>query len=251
MVTAFPAFSLAWKRAGDAPIHNVSFDVIAALDVRDDRLLFIGSRREGGKWAPDGAIAWSGTLSRDLVDLHPVLYSSLGADAHILGDCGFNGVSAARYLRDGSFILIPGVEPGIFHYDSGGKLLYTWQSERFGFLDRCDLSQQERELYARDPEARYQWLNHHRIVNDILPLPEGPALLLREVHGDSTTWSLLILRRNRSPSKVALPFTAPSDVAIAKADIRGNRIAFLIRTYGEWRHGWTPQPTRLIIAEWQ
>ena len=251
MVTAFPAFAMAWKRITEPSIHPVPFDVISALDVRDDRLVFIGSRREKGQWAPDGAIAWSGTLSKDLADLHPVLFSALGPDAQILGDCGFGDVSAARYLRDGSYVLVPGVEPGVFLYDPDGKLLYTWQTDRLGFLDRCDISPQNRLLYARDPEARYQWLNHYRTVEDILPLPEGPALLLREVQGGSTKWSLLILKRNAPPSKIDLPIRAPSDVAIAKADIRGKRIVFLIRTYGEWRRGWRPQPARLIVAELQ
>jgi hypothetical protein len=251
LVTAFPAFAMAWKRIAESSIHNVPFDVIAALDVRDDRLVFVGSRREEGQWAPDGAIAWSGTLSKDLLDLHPVFFSALGAKAQILGDCGFSSVSAVRYLRDGSYVLVPGLEPGVFLYDPDGKLLYTWQTDRLGFLDRCDVSAQNKLLYARDPEARYQWLNHYRTVNDIVPLPEGPALLLREVQGGSTKWSLLILRRNAAPSKIDLPIQAPSDVAIARADIRGNRIAFLIRTYGEWRRGWKPQPARLIVAEWR
>jgi hypothetical protein len=251
MVTAFPAFMMAWKRMTESSIHNVPFDVISALDVRDDRLVFIGSRREEGQWAPDGAIAWSGTLSKDLVDLHPVLFSALGANAHILGECGFSELSAVRYLRDGSYVLVPGVEPGVFLYGADGKLLYTWQTDRLGFLDRCDVSGPNRLLYARDPEARYQWLNHYKTVDDIVPLPEGPALLLREVQGGSTKWSLLILRRNAPPSRIDIPIRAPSDVAFAKADIRGNRIAFLIRTYGEWRRGWKPQPARLIVAELQ
>lgn len=251
LVTAFPAFAMAWKRISEPVIHKVPFDVIAALDVRDDRLVFVGSRREEGEWAPDGAIGWSGSLSKDLRDLHPVLFSALGPKAQILGDCGFGDVSAARYLRDGSYVLVPSVEPGVFLYDADGKLSYTWQTDRLGFLDRCDISTHDRLLYARDPEARYQWLNHYRTVNDLVPMPEGPALLLREVKSGSTTWSLLILRRNAPPSKVDLPIRAPSDVAFAKADIRGNRIVFLIRTYGEWRRGWKPQPARLIVAEWQ
>ncbi len=251
IVTAFEAFALAWKQVGDAPIHNAPFDSIVDIDVRDDRLLLLGSRREEGKWAPDGAIAWAGTLSKDLLDLHPVLFSTMGAEAQILGDCNFTGFGAARYLRDGSFILLPGVEPGVFLYGADGKLEYTWQTDGLGFVDRCDLSHEDRLLYARDPEARYQWLSRRRIVNDILPLPEGPALVVREVDGGRTKWTILVLRRNARPVRVGLPFTSPTDVASMRADVRGNRIAFLIRTFGGWRRGFTAPAARLIIAEWQ
>ena len=247
IATAFDVGQIQWKSTDSPQIHPALFDAVIDLDVHDDRLLLLGSRREEGEWAPDGAIAWTGTFTKGLSDLHPVLLSSLGRKATVVAKCGFLNSGAARFFSDGSYVIVPGVEPGAFLYDSAGRLLYTWQTDGLGFLDRCDLKEDDVLLYSANPEARAQWLARRVLIDDVLPFPEGPALILREVKSGVTGWSILLLRRGAPAARIALPLTSPSDVAHLKADLRGNRIAFLIRTFGDWR-GKSATPARLVIA---
>lgn len=251
IVTSFPVQQLAWKEAAKPQVHHFSFDAIVDLDVNNGRLLMLGSRREGEAWAPDGAIAWMGSLDGGLKDLRPILYSTRGPKAMTIARCGFLEPGGVRFFPDGSFVVMPGVEPDVYLYDRSGKLVHTWQTAKLGILDRCDLAEPQVQALSADPEQRAQWRGKRAIVDDILPTPAGPALLVHEQRGGAAHWSMLILRRDGPPKRIELPFSAPSDVASLRADIRGNKLAFLVRTFGEWRPDAKPVPSRLIIAEWQ
>jgi hypothetical protein len=249
IVTSFPVHQVAWKATDKPQIHNYMFDAVVDLDVHEDRVLMLGSRIEDKKWAPDGAIAWMGSLSRGLRDLRPVLYSSRGAKGMTIARCGFLEPGAVRFFADGSYVVVPGVEPDIYLYEKSGKLAHTWQTGKLGFLDRCDLPEAQVQALSADPEQRARWRSKRTMVDDVLPTPAGPALILHRVQEGVAHWSMLILQRDRPPRRIELPFSARSDVASLRADIRGNRIAFLIRTFGEWRPNAKPVPARLIIAE--
>jgi hypothetical protein len=248
IVTSFPVISLAWKQTTKPQIHTFMFDAVVDLDVHDDRLLILGSRKEGGEWAPDGAVAWMGSLNSGLQDLRPVLYSSRGPKEMTVARCGILEPGATRFFEDGSYVIVPGFEPDAYLYDRTGKLVYTWQTAKLGFLDRCDLTDTMVQAVLRDPEQRAKYRNKRVLIDDLLPTRAGPALLLYRMQEGVAHWSMLILHRDRPPSRIELPFTSPSDVSSLRADIRGNRIAFLIRTYGNWRPN-TKQTSRLIIAE--
>lgn len=251
VVTAFPAGGLSWKEISDSHGNPVPFDAIVDIDVRDDRLLLLGSRREGKAWAPDGAIAWMGTLSKRLADLHPVLTSGQGPAAMVMGRCGFINPGAIRFFPDGSYVIVPGVEPGVFLYSASGQLLYTWQTDRLRIFDRCEVPEEQRLLYMKDPEARMQWINRSRLVDEVLPLPEGPALIAREAKNGTTRWQMILLRKNLPPRTIDLPFVANTDAAYVRADVRGSQIVFLVRQSARWRNNGKPTPGRLILAEWK
>lgn len=250
IVTAFPAYQLAWKHRRERAIHNLLFASMVDLDVHGDRLLILGSRREGKEWAPDGAIAWMGSLGGGLKDLRPVLYSTLGPKARIVARCGFLEPGAARFFPDGSFVIVPGVEPDVYLYDRSAKLVHTWPTARLGFFDRCDgVPEAQLARMRAAPEARSQWMVGRTKLEDVLPTRYGPALLLQHVARGTTRWTMLILRRDGKHQRVELPFSAPTDVASIRGDVRGNRVAFVIRTFGEWRKGSKPVPSRLVIME--
>jgi hypothetical protein len=251
LVTAFPAFAVVWKKHDRPESHQLAFDTTVDLDVHDDRLLLLGSRREKGKWAPDGAIGWTGTLSSGLADLEPVLFSQQGPKAQVFGKCGFLDHGGARFFPDGSFVLVPGAEPGVYLYDHRGRLSYTWQTNKLNIFDRCNLPQDQLLLYMRDPEARAKWLTRVRTVDDVLALPEGPGLVVREVKGGKTIWSLILLRRDKPTIVTPLPFSEATDVASVKADVRGRQIVFLVNRSARWRNDNKPSPGRLILAEWR
>ena len=250
VVTSFPVYDMAWKEWSKPQVHRHLFDAVVDLDVRGDRLLMLGSRTEGGRWAPDGVIGWTGSLDKQLKDLRPILYSVKGPKAQTIARCGFLGPGATRFFADGSFVVVPGVEPDIYLFDSSAKLVHTWQTAKLGFVDRCDLSDAQVEALSADLEQRARWRAARTMVDDVLPAPAGPALLLHEYRSGVARWTMLVLRRNGPPQRITLPFTTKSDVTSLRADIRGNRIAFLIRSFGEWRPNVVPS-SRLIIAELQ
>lgn len=251
VVTSFPAYQMAWKEWSRPQVHAYTFDAVVDLDVRGDRLLMLGSRTEKGRWAPDGAITWAGSLDKQLKDLRPILISRQGPKAQTIARCGFLEPGAVRFFADGSSVVIPGVEPDVYLYDPAGKLVHTWQTSSLKFVDRCDLTEPQVLTLSRDPEQRARWRASRTMLDEVLPMPAGPALLLHEYRGGTARWTMLVLRRNAPPQKIVLPFTSPSDVSSLRADVRGKRIVFLIRTFGQWRANARPAPARLIIAELQ
>lgn len=252
LLTAFDTKALAWTTMKAPHGHPFYFDNIIDVDLQGDRLVLLGSRRENGVLAPDRAIAWSGRLGNGLSDFRPILVSAPNAGPDVVGRCGFLGDGAVRFRADGSFLVMPGVEPGVFLFGPDQKVRHIWETEGLGILDRCSLPPKDQLLYMRDPEARYRWLKDKSVVDDILPLDEGPALLTRYVKGNVTHWRLIILHLDSAPRTIDLPFTASTDTATAKADLRGNDIVFLLRMGGRWRRADGAHiPGRIIVAQWK
>ena len=118
-----------------------AFEFVVDLDVAADRLLVLGTRRDdAGQVGSDGAVAWIGSLKKSLEDLRPVFYSSDGPGVESMDACGPMETGAVRWLPDGSFVIVPGVEPGVYLYDGTGRLVHTWQSNEIGFDTECGLT---------------------------------------------------------------------------------------------------------------
>src|SRR5436305_6560944 len=128
LVTSGP-FWITWRSIASPTRAEDAFDSIHDLDVAGDRFVILASRRgEKGQFAPEGAIAWTGSLRRGLSDLRPVAYDATGPGARNLGACSNFHMGGVRFLGDGSFLVVPGVQPGILLYSPEGKLIHTWDS---------------------------------------------------------------------------------------------------------------------------
>ena len=226
------AFSIMWKRLGTKGFEGEqTLEYIADIDLFQDHLLFIGNRRdERGELGADGNIAWLGSLGQGLSDVRAILPSKSGVGTRSMTNCAGLDLSAARFLADGSFVLVPGVDPGILLYDASGKLARIWDSERLGLEADCPLSLRQSIHLRGDPEARVEWLSRRRIVDEILPLPRGPALVLRTVTDDVASWELLELEDDGCGTLSPLPFSSSDPAAHVKGDVLGDRIAFLVST---------------------
>jgi hypothetical protein len=248
LVVASPVFAVRWHDRQTTRDQTLSFAAILDLDANGHRLLLLGAQKdEQERFAPDGAIAWIGSLTRDLADLRPVYYSSSGPGAKTVANCGLFDLGAVRFLRDGSFLVVPGVEPGAYLYSAAGKLSRTWDTAQIG-LDSGDCETLDGKLRNRlyaDPEPRFAWLNQRRTLDDILALPGDPGLIVRRVAQGRTSWELKILGREGKITTVALPVRSTTDLAHLRGDVRGDRIAILVSEYG--KHG-PAAPPRLILA---
>ncbi len=208
---------------------EVDFNTIIDLDVFGDRLLVLGLRKlEKGGLAADGAIAWTAKLGKKLAQVRPVQFSVSGPGAHDTDACAVMRIGKVRFLMGGSFVVVPGAEPGIFIHDASGKLIKTWQAETVGFDAGCPITEEEMYKYAADARARFKWLNQRRILDEVLPLPTGIGFVIRTRSQGLTRWQLKVLSPDAKVAVYDIPVTSSSEYARLTGDVRGNRIAFLL-----------------------
>jgi hypothetical protein len=248
IVPGSPFAALAWIRnAPDATLSpQFPFDMILDLDVYGDTLAVLGARRAGdGRWAPEGGIAWVGSLSKELKDLRPIHYSETGAGAKALDRCHFFNTGAIRFLRDGTLVVAPGVEPGMYHYERSGKLLKTWDTHPLGFFDRCEFTEKEAHAMATAPTATWQYLNARIILDDVIPLAGGVGVFTRQFAKGKMRWTLSVVKDGRAEQRIELPFTG-GERSFVRADVRGKQIALLLVEYATSK---APDGARLAIME--
>ena len=251
LVAGSPFAGLTWvELPGGTRGPDFAQSITVDLDVHGNRLLLLGARRDGEKtWAPDGAIAWLGSLDRRLEDLQPVLYSRT-PHADGMAQCHFFDHGAVRFLADGSFVVIPGVEPGVFLFGADGKLRHAWEAADAGIDTGCGPAQGEAQAtFARDWRLRYTaFLNRQRILDDVVALPAGPGLIVRTVSAGVTRWQLTVLRPGQVARSYPLPVTSGTGFGHLRADARDGVLALLLVEYSEV--GEQPaEPRRLLLVE--
>lgn len=207
---------------------ELSFEAVVDLDVAEDRLVVLGIQKLNGKLAPDGAIAWTAKLGKKLTQIRPVQFSVSGPGARDTDACTDMHLGKVRFLPGGSFVVVPGAEPGIYMHDTSGKLTKTWQAETVGFDAGCPITEQEMYKYSADPRARFRWLNQRRVLDEVLPLPKGIGFVIRTRANGVTQWQLKTLSPEGIVTAYSIPITSPSEYARLEGDVRGNRIAFLL-----------------------
>jgi hypothetical protein len=252
LVAAGPAYSLGWRRKDAPETSTFTFDSIAAVDVQENRLAVVGLRRdEQNRFAPDGAIAWIGSLDRQLADLKPILYDAAGPGAPTMNRCAASWLAATRFLADGSLVVLPGAQPGIQIYDPAGKLLRTWDTARLGIDTDCaTLTDEQAQRLTAHGTERQAWVNQRRTVDAILPLPQGIGFVVRRVEQERTKWDLKVLRPEGSIQTFAIPIEGSNGAFHLRADVRGGKLVFLLHEYFFKAVGRSePYPSRLILAE--
>jgi len=224
------------------------------IDVAGDRLLVLGTRMDynapsGHQFAPDGTIAWIGSLDKDLSDLRPVLADARGAGAPDYSACSTFGMGAVRFLGAGSFIVVPGVQPGAYLYDARARLVRTWDTVGLGLDSDCaSLTEEQIGTMAVDFTARAAWLNRRRTLEEVLPLPEGPGLVVRRVVEGRVRWRLEVLGNSGVVGSYEIPIVPDSLRTHLRGDVRNGKIAFLVVSHSESVSDHRHPPSRLVIA---
>jgi len=226
VAAAGPLFAVAWKvRSDEGEVTVKPFAQIVDFDVHEDRIALLGGWRDAkGAWSPDGSIAWTAGLDgAPLRPLFPVADPKLA-----MGRCGILGLGAVRFLQDGSLVLVPGVEPGVFLFNPKGQRVFTWDTEPLGFFTGCPLDEPEAQLVHADQTARYEWLDRRVVVDEVLPLDDSPGLVIRTATADRVSWELIRLHRDKDPERIPLPFTSDIPYAHLKGDILAENLVFLV-----------------------
>jgi len=218
-------FMLRWHARHGHESGQIPIYFIADLDLNGDRLLVSGMRRDpAGKMGMDGAMAWLGSLSAGEAGLKPILPFH---DRDDIARCTGLGLGVVRFLRDGSFIVVPATEPGIFLFGPDGHLQRNWQTDAIGIEATCGLSQDQPRVFARSAVARQEWGNRRAVIDEVIDTPDGPAVVIRSCGKGKTTWEMVVL--NGGPGvRFTLPFSSSSPWAHLSADTRGRRAIFLI-----------------------
>lgn len=186
------AFGLAWLTRGSAeqplvfPHHHCY-----GLDMHGTRLLLTGLPSAEAVQEHGFAVAWEAELGSEPLRFSPrhVLtrrgYRTPGEFIQVTDWLLTSMAAHARYLPDGSVVILPGVEPGAFLYGPDGRLRRAWDQEVVGTDVAWGSAAEGRRVHLDDRE-RFAWSNTRRLAEELLPLAEGPALLVREVREERT-----------------------------------------------------------------
>lgn len=250
LVVGAPAQELTWRATGGTARWNrETSDVIADLDVHGDRLLVIGARRgSGGLWAPNGALAWLARPGPEGLALRPVAFLPGGPGDRTLARCGFLEISRGRFLEDGWFVVVPGVEGHVLLYRPNGSLARVWEAETLGIDWGCPPAPRHARL-ARDIEARAAWLAGRRIVDEILPVGRSAWLLVRRRADGLTRWRIVALGRDGSVEHLDLPLTTRSRFSRLRGDAREGRLVLLVSEGAPPGHDAPESPPVLVVGE--
>lgn len=251
---------LAWRSLARTVDRNVRFDwkslaYTEDLDLAGDRLLVLGGQYEDPaeyrNFSPDGAIAFLGSVRETgQQTLRPVLFDPAGPGALHLLHCGGLALGAARFLADGSFFILPGFQPGATLFSPDGRALRTWNTALLGLdadSDCAGMSMDDAMALGQHKELRAAWLNRHRIVDEVLPLPAGPGIVIRTVSAGTVRWELDVLGAS-GISNFDIPVTARSAHVRLRGDYRNGRVVFLETEEGV-HPGIEKAPSRLLVME--
>jgi hypothetical protein len=234
-----------------AAIANLHAGIVEDLDLAGSKLLLLGNPAWSASSVP--SILWTGPLTEHPAsDLKPLpLYDLGGAESPGLVNCDELLLGAVRFLPDGSFLVVPGFQPAAHHFSAGGRLLRTWDTQALGLdaLDCAHLSAEQHRLFGRSPSARFAFLNQHRVLDEILPLADGPGLVLRWVAGGKVHWEVKVLQSGARVLTYQVPFTGEVPYDRLRGDVRGNRIVLLRAAHGFDTWGPPFRASHVVVAE--
>lgn len=255
LAVAADTWSMAWRPVGLQKNGAVGFYVQPVntpldIDVSGDRIVVLGEGRPEKTPDTAGGIAFLGRLSATgMKDYRPILLDLEGVGTPVLMKCGSSKFGAARFLPDGSFVVVPGFQPGAHLFDSAGNPLHTWSARETGLSTDCSKFTKEESdrSWSRDVPEITAWFNQERILDDILPLAEGPGLLIRTAGPDGrTSWDLRILHRNGNTTVYKIPFTGGPEDRLS-GDVRAGRVVLLRSSLHYFVHA--PRGGEIVLLE--
>jgi hypothetical protein len=182
-------------------------------------------------FAPQGEIAWIGPLESGAQGLKPILRDAAGPGAASYYNCRNYPMGAVRFLADGSFVIAPGFQDGVHLFSADGKKVRSWSNAELGVnshLGCAGMSEEEEAKFRLDETWRKRWAMSHTVIDDILPLPQGPGLLLRSWGRDNQAhWTLKVLE-SRAIRTYPVPVTGRRPLDRLQGDVRNGRIALLL-----------------------
>jgi hypothetical protein len=248
LLVASQSWTVAWrplqaKPGGQFQLQTREVPYTESIDVSGDRVLLLGTARLEKVFMPKGDVAWIGSLAAKMEDFKPLLYDQAGAGAPVFFNCATYPLGAARFLPGGSFVVAPGFQDGIHLYQADGMETRVWSHDQIGVDTHSDcarMTKEENERFRTEP-GWLQWLNSHHVMDDILPLPQGPGVLVRSWGSGGAHWKLKVLGNNGIKTyDVPIAGQRPGDRL--HGDVRNGRIVLLLSDSGVF---WSSKPANL------
>jgi hypothetical protein len=248
---------------GTFKLHRLDTDHTLDLDLWGDRLVLLGYPKQGPQpYFADGAVAWLAALGDEkLEDLRPVLYDAgwkgfpdehkIWGGAPNFFQCRTVTLGAVRFLGDGSFVIVPGFQKGVHLFNVQGERVRSWTSEELGLDSDCSgVTDEEEQKLRIDTAFWLGWLNGHRVADDVLPLPQGPGLLVRAAGKDGQVhWTLKVLTL-QGVETYAVPLVGRRRADRLHGDVRDGRIVFLLSAAGTaYDRAPENRPAEIVVAE--
>lgn len=253
LLVASGVSNFAWRPIGGRKGGEIVFQVgefatLDDIDLLGDRILILGQRQPIPE-NRDGGIAWLGSLSSSSENFRLLLEDEnheLDSSTWLSTRCATLRLGGVRFLQDGSFLVVPGFQPGAYLFDRDGLLVRRWSNQDIGLTTDC--SKVPFGALMR-PNALPPWLAGHRVLDDILPLPEGPGLLVRSVgEGNKVHWDLTVLRPDGIRT-YPLPLEGARSSDRLHGDVRGGKIVLLMATGELWPQDPANYTGRLVVVE--
>jgi hypothetical protein len=237
LIASSLGFSIAWRpiqlqTSGRVDIETRVLGTFADIDAQGDRLALLGLPHNDldERFSSNPGVLWVGSLSKGLGDFRALLRDASGSDPFksSLLRCYPLDTGSVRFLADGSLLAVPGFQPGAYLYDADGHGLHVWTNEDLGIDSGCEgVTQEQNKSFFDSPEVRRAWYDRHRIVDDILPLPQGPGLLVRWAGRDGNPRWILKVLQPQGITLYRVPFSGRTPYERLRGDVRQGKIVFL------------------------
>jgi hypothetical protein len=147
-------------------------------------------------------------------------------------------------------LAVSGFQAGGYLYSSDGRLLRTWTSAELGIDTSCaGIEPEQSRCFYDEPAQRRAWYKQHRVLDEILPLPEGPGLLVRFIGQDGKPrWTLRQIRSD-GIATYEVPLVGSGPFERLHGDVRQGKIV-LLRTLDDVSNSEEQnQPNEILVAE--
>lgn len=238
---------VAWQAVGSESETQVKplRGFLEAMDISGDRVVLLGQpgwpEFEKSGWS----FLWTASIGSGLTDWRALgdLKLTSSKEANPLMN---RMLGSLRILPNGSFVVAPVVRPGVFHYESSGKLKESWTYAEIeatllralGHDVRAEAIDHEGAFstndVAPDADSVNAELGRRRlIVEDVLPAGKEPAVVVRYHSGKSTGFYLGVL--SSEPAWYQLPLREhPASVRVRSDSLqRKHKLALLVSDRGK------------------
>ncbi|MGC8915952.1 MAG: hypothetical protein ACP5NF_03135 [Thermoanaerobaculum sp.] len=231
-VVSAPSQELSWTD-GQGHFGRKYVGVVNDVDAASGLVAMIGcTANEANRWALDGGLVFLGSLGRDLEDLRPIYHTEQVGEASPMVRCGMLRLGRLRFLSDGTLVAFPGVVPGLLFFDRDGNLVRMLGTEALGLDTGCEVTY-DSALFndlLTDDKTPFAFLNQRRTVDEILPLGQGPGLVVRVFADGTTRWELVVVGKGGTATREPLPLPPGGPFSrIAGGDVSGGNVLLLRR----------------------
>jgi len=196
-IVAATVARLAWRAVEGGDWHVLEGrGYFHEVDIRGDEIVMLGLPDTETFERSRGGVVWRSDLSKGL-SRWDVLYESeaVASDSHVINLQAALG--SVRFLPQGGFVVAPNFLPGVLLFSASGSLQRRWTPEEIwgsGKPGKAAVGDEEAwRNWKFEPEELRRVLASRRTIDAVLPLPEGPAIVVREPRGDTARYRLGVL----------------------------------------------------------